>query len=183
MTFEEIENIQNIKKFKNRTKLTFRTFVKFDVDAIDSSVLICRPTTMETISPVQIKRLLLTEEEKRSRNRKKNGWMVFFSRFVVELRKVPYESLKELVVAENLRGGNAATRSSPTLSNTFEGAARCTRSRPVMASSSVSRGGMVSLRICFFNTNFHRTSSSSSLFLISKNLPLFRNSNEKGRGD
>ena len=141
MTFEEIENIQNVKKFKNRTKLTFRTFVKFDVDAIDSSVLICRPTTMETISPVQIKRLLLTEEEKRSRNRKKNGWMVFFSRFVVELRKVPYESLKELVVAENLRGGNAATRSSPTLSNTFEGAARCTRSRPVMALSSVRREG------------------------------------------
>ena len=138
---------------------------------------------MDLTHPDDIKRLPLTEEEKRSRNRKKNGWMVFFSRFVVKLRVIPYASLKELVVAENLRGGNAATRSSPTLLNTFDGAARCTRSRPVMASSSVSRGGMVSLRICFFNSNFHRTSSSSSLLLISKNLPLFRNSNEKGRGD
>ena len=104
---------------------------------------------METISPVQIKRLLLTEEEKRSRNRKKNGWMVFFSRFVVELRKVPYESLKELVVAENLRGGNAAPRSRPTLFNTLEGAARCTCSRPVVALSSVRTGGVVSLHTCF----------------------------------
>ena len=96
---------------------------------------------MDLTHPDDIKRLELTEEEKRSRNRKMNGWMVFFSRFVVDLRKIPYESLKELVVAENLRGGNAALSSRPTLLNTFEGAARCTRSRPVMALSSVRREG------------------------------------------
>ena len=96
---------------------------------------------MDLTHPDDIKRLPLTEEEKRSRNRKKNGWMVFFSRFVVKLRIIPYAELKELVVAENLRGGNAATRSSPTLLNTLDGAARCTRSGLVLASSSVSRGG------------------------------------------
>ena len=131
-------------------KLTFRTFIQNDYDAVVSFVLQrCRPT-MDLTHPDDIKRLPLTEEEKRSRNRKKNGWMVFFSRFVVKLRVIPYASLKELVVAENLRGGNAATRSSPTLLNTFDGAARCTRSRPVMASSSVSRGGDGKFTYLFF---------------------------------
>ena len=96
---------------------------------------------MDLTHPDDIKRLSLTEEEKRSRNRKKNGWMVFFSRFVVKLREIPYASLKELVVAENLRGGNAAPRPIPVPIIILEGATRSSRSRPVTALSSVSGGG------------------------------------------
>ena len=84
---------------------------------------------MNHTHPDDIRRLGLTEEENRSRNRKKNGWIVFFSRFVVDLKKILYESLKELVAAENLRGGNAAPRPSLTLHITLEGAPRCSHSQ------------------------------------------------------
>ena len=66
--------------------------------------------------------------------------MVLFSRFVADLRKIPYASLKELVMAENLRGGNAAPKPIPDPNIILEGAARSSRSRPVTALSSV-RGG------------------------------------------
>ena len=84
---------------------------------------------MNLTDPDEIKRLRLTEEENRSRNRKKKRWIVFLSRFVVDLKKIPYESLKDLVAVENLHRGNTAQRPTPTIQSTIEGAARCLHSQ------------------------------------------------------
>ena len=84
---------------------------------------------MNLTDPDGIKRLLQTEEEKCSRNRRKNGWNVFYSRFSVDLKHLPYESVKDLVAAENLRGGNAAASPTPSIRSRTEGAASCSHSQ------------------------------------------------------
>ena len=88
---------------------------------------------MNLTDPDEIKRLGLSEEEKCSRNRRKNGWNVFYSRFSVDLKHLPYESVKGLVAAENLRGGPT-----PSIRSRTEGAASSSHSQlPV----SFSEGG------------------------------------------
>ena len=89
---------------------------------------------MNLTDPYEIKRLLLTEEEKHSRNRRKNGWMVFYSRYSVDLKHLPYESLQNLVAAENLRRGNAVARPTPSIQIRIEDAASCSHSQQLPVS-------------------------------------------------
>ena len=96
---------------------------------------------MNLTDPDGIKRLLLAEEEKRSMNRRKNGWMVFYSRFSVDLKHLPYESLKDIVAAENLRGGNAAARPTPTMQSIIEGATSSLHSQQLPVSYAEGGGG------------------------------------------
>ena len=65
---------------------------------------------MNLADPDDILRLDLNENEKVSRNRKKKGWNVFYSRYVLDLKRLSYEDLKKLVTTENLRGVHEAPR-------------------------------------------------------------------------
>ena len=65
---------------------------------------------MNLADPDDILRLDLNENEKVSRNRKKKGWNVFYSRYVLDLKRLSYENLKKLVTTENLRGVLEAPR-------------------------------------------------------------------------
>ena len=58
----------------------------------------------------------------------------FYSRFSVDLKHLPYESLKDIVAAENLRGGNAAARPTPTIQSRIEGATSCLHSQQLPVS-------------------------------------------------
>ena len=123
---------------------------------------------MNLTDPDGIKRLLQTEEEKCSRNRRKNGWNVFYSRFSVDLKHLPYESVKDLVAAENLRGGNAAASPTPSIRSRTEGAASSSHSQlPV----SFAEGGGGTVRFYLFsNFQIFKYAAVTCFFI---NLPLF----------
>ena len=113
---------------------------------------------MNLTDPDEIKRLGLSEEEKCSRNRRKNGWNVFYSRFSVDLKHLPYESVKGLVAAENLRGGPT-----PSIRSRSEGAASTLHSQlPV----SFSEGGGGTVRFYLFLNLLIHAFSSTYLFSI-----------------
>ena len=46
---------------------------------------------MNLADPNDILRLDLNDNEKVSRNRKKKGWNVFYSRYVLDLKRLSYE--------------------------------------------------------------------------------------------
>ena len=96
---------------------------------------------MNLSDPETILRLDLTDEEKISRNRKKSGWNVFFSRYAVDLKNLPYDDLKKLVRAENMRGVHVAPRPPPLLCNIRGGSASLTAPSPLRALAHAGLGG------------------------------------------
>ena len=64
-------------------------------------------------------------------------------RFVVDLKKILYEFLKELVTAGNLRRGNAAPKPKPTFESAIEGAVRCLYSQQSFVCYAEGGGGGV----------------------------------------
>ena len=118
---------------------------------------------MNLSDPETILRLDLTDEEKISRNRKKSGRNVFFSRYAVDLKKLPYEDLKKLVHAENLRGVHMAPRPPPILCNIRDDSASLATPSPLRASAHAGLGGC---RVSFKFENFEKCTCHE---LFSKN--------------
>ena len=88
---------------------------------------------MNLADPDDILRLDLNENEKVSRNRKKKGWNVFYSRYVLDLKRLSYEDLKKLVTTENLRGVHEAPRPPPYRHNRRNGRASLAAPAPLRA--------------------------------------------------
>ena len=96
---------------------------------------------MNLSDPEAIVRLELTDEEKESRNRNKSGWIVFFSRYAADLKKLPYEDLKKLVYAENLRGVHVTPRPPPLPCNFGDGSASLAAPSPLRPFGHAGLGG------------------------------------------
>ena len=160
------EILDQILQEKERSSLLVRSSKNVDDSYCITSVsgdAPRRPPTMNLTDPDEIKRLRLSEEEKVSRNRRKNGWNVFYSRFSVDLKHLPYESVKDLVAAENLRGGNAAASPTPSVRSRTEGAASTSHSQlPV----SFAEGGGGTVRFYLLVNLLLRAFSSTYLFSI-----------------